>query len=46
MQGVCGALEKCREQDDQAVVEKGLHQNFIKQNFIKQNFIKLCIKTS
>ena len=22
MQGVCGALEKCREADDQVVVEK------------------------
>ena len=42
MQGVCGALEKCREADDQVVVEKIVVKVFEKmpEDFVKQEHHK------
>ena len=42
MQGVCGALEKCREQDDQVVVEKIVVKVFEKmpEEFLKKEHHK------
>ena len=42
MQGVCGALEKCREADDQVVVEKIVEKVFAKmpEDFVAQEHHK------